>query len=102
MTAAGLKGNFNFVRTALDPMLVCFCHPTTDRDIDECIREGARSVEDIGDMCGAGTGCGACRDELREMLERAGVGADGDRPAEEATAARCSRGLVSLRSRQAA
>lgn len=60
-------------------MLVCLCHPATDRTVEACIREGARSVEDIGSMCGAGQGCGACVDDLRERLERAGLGGDSDR-----------------------
>lgn len=61
-------------------MLVCLCHPATDRNIDACIREGARSVEDIGAMCGAGQGCGACVDDLRQRLERAGLGGEVDAP----------------------
>jgi bacterioferritin-associated ferredoxin len=77
-------------------MIVCLCHPATDRDVESCIRDGARSVEDIGEMCGAGTGCGACRDELREKLERSGIGGESDRPRD------CSMGLVQVRSRQAA
>jgi bacterioferritin-associated ferredoxin len=79
-------------------MLVCLCHPANERDIDECIRDGARSVEDIGEMCGAGTGCGACREELRERLERSGICGDSDR----ATPRGCTSALVPLRSRQAA
>jgi bacterioferritin-associated ferredoxin len=75
-------------------VLVCICHPANDRDIDECIREGARTVEDVGAMCGAGTGCGACRDELRERLERAGAGDEADRPRLE-----CVGGPVQLRIR---
>jgi len=82
-------------------MLVCLCHPASERDIDGCIRDGARSVEDIGEMCGAGTGCGACLDELRERLERAGVDGDADQRATAATAG-CSQQLVSLRSSKAA
>jgi bacterioferritin-associated ferredoxin len=84
-------------------MLVCLCHPASERQIESCIQEGARSVEDIGEMCGAGTGCGACRDELRECLERAGFGDDADRAGVRSDPpAGCPGGLVSLRSRQAA
>jgi bacterioferritin-associated ferredoxin len=78
-------------------MLVCLCHPTNDRDVEECIREGARTVEDVGEMCGAGTGCGACRDDLRERLERAGAGDESDRQAGSG----CAPELVRIRSRQA-
>ena len=41
------------------PMLVCLCHPASDRDIDAVIEDGARTVQDVGRKCGAGTGCGA-------------------------------------------
>jgi len=49
------------------------CHPTSDRDVDAIIDEGARTVEEISRRCGAGTGCGACVDELRERLQAKGA-----------------------------
>jgi bacterioferritin-associated ferredoxin len=49
------------------------CHPTSDRDVDAIIDEGARTVEEIGRRCGAGTGCGVCVDELRERLNAKGA-----------------------------
>lgn len=55
-------------------MIVCLCHPTSDRDVDAIIDDGARTVEDIGRRCGAGTGCGACVDELRDRLTAKGAG----------------------------
>ena len=54
-------------------MLVCLCHPTSHRDLDSIIDEGARTVEEIGRRCGAGTGCGACVDDLRERLSTKGA-----------------------------
>jgi bacterioferritin-associated ferredoxin len=54
-------------------MIVCMCHPTSDRDVDAIIDDGARSVEDIGRRCGAGTGCGACVEDLRERLVAKGA-----------------------------
>jgi bacterioferritin-associated ferredoxin len=71
-------------------MIVCACHPTSDRDVDAVIDDGARTVEDIGRRCGAGTGCGACIDELRDRLVAKGAnGCPRD----------CASDLVSLRSR---
>jgi bacterioferritin-associated ferredoxin len=58
-------------------MIVCVCHPTSDRDVDAIIDDGARTVEEISRRCGAGTGCGACVDELRERLVAKGTGACG-------------------------
>ncbi len=55
-------------------MIVCLCHPTSDRDVDAMIDDGARTVEEISRRCGAGTGCGACLGELRERLESRGAG----------------------------
>jgi len=49
------------------------CFPTSDRDVDHAIEEGARTVAEIGRRCGAGTGCGACVDELRDRLSAKGT-----------------------------
>jgi len=54
-------------------VLVCLCHPASNREIDSVIDEGARTVEEIGQRCGAGTGCGACVDDLRERLSAKGA-----------------------------
>ncbi len=70
-------------------MLICLCHPTSNRDVDNVIDEGARTVEEIGQRCGAGTGCGACVDELRGRLEQKGA---------NGCARDCAADLVSLRS----
>ena len=72
-------------------MIVCLCHPTSERDVDAIIDEGARTVEDIGRRCGAGTGCGACVGELRERLQAKGAGSACTRD--------CATDLVALRSR---
>ena len=49
-------------------MLVCHCHRVCDRAIRECIDTGARSVEDVGRACGAGTGCGGCHATIGALL----------------------------------
>lgn len=56
-------------------MIVCLCHPTSERDLDAIIDDGARTVEEVGRRCGAGTGCGACLDEVRERLTAKGASA---------------------------
>ncbi|HUJ61731.1 MAG TPA: (2Fe-2S)-binding protein [Kofleriaceae bacterium] len=71
-------------------MIVCLCYPTSDRELDAIIDEGARTVEEIGRRCGAGTGCGNCLAELRERIEARGM---------NACAADCAAPLVSIRSR---
>jgi bacterioferritin-associated ferredoxin len=73
----------------IHPVLVCLCHPTSDRDLDAVIDDGARTVQEIGQRCGAGTGCGSCVDELRDRLVSKGAnGCSRD----------CAQDLVSLRS----
>ena len=59
-------------------MIVCMCHPISDRDVDAIIDDGARTVEEISRRCGAGTGCGACVEELRERLVAKGAGCSRD------------------------
>src|SRR5262245_5392792 len=68
-------------------VLVCLCHPTSDRDLDAVIDDGARTVQEIGERCGAGTGCGACVGELRDRLASKGASCSRD----------CAQDLVSLR-----
>jgi bacterioferritin-associated ferredoxin len=53
-------------------MFVCLCHVTTDSEVRRVIDRGARTVDEVGDACGAGTGCGACRSQIHDMLEAAG------------------------------
>jgi bacterioferritin-associated ferredoxin len=51
-------------------MLVCHCLRVFDKSIRECVRSGAVTADEVGDMCGAGTGCGGCRDSIEEIVER--------------------------------
>ena len=70
-------------------MIVCDCTGTTDATIRALAREGVTKVSEIGQRCGAGTGCGACLDELRDRLAQKGAnGCPRD----------CAADLVSLRS----
>ncbi|MGH3328078.1 MAG: (2Fe-2S)-binding protein [Streptomycetales bacterium] len=52
-------------------MYVCICHGVTERDIRREVAAGARSVEEIGDRCRAGTGCGSCVDRVCALLSEA-------------------------------
>jgi bacterioferritin-associated ferredoxin len=49
-------------------MYVCVCHAVTENEVNAEIALGARSVDEIGERCGAGTGCGMCREKLRALL----------------------------------
>lgn len=49
-------------------MVVCLCKRATDRDIADAIDDGARSVDEVGEACGAGTGCGCCRGYIHDQI----------------------------------
>lgn len=50
-------------------MLVCHCHAVNDRTIRDAIRRGACSVQEVGEACGAATGCGGCHAEVEGIVE---------------------------------
>ena len=49
-------------------MYVCVCHAVTENEVNAEVAFGARSVAEIGERCGAGTGCGMCHEKLRALL----------------------------------
>lgn len=50
-------------------MYACICRGVTQTEVRACVvHDGASSVDDIGEKCGAGTGCGMCHDRLQAML----------------------------------
>jgi bacterioferritin-associated ferredoxin len=50
-------------------MIVCLCEGVSEREIRGVIARGARCVESIRRACGAGAGCGTCRETLEDMLD---------------------------------
>lgn len=54
-------------------MYACICCAVTEPQVHTTILAGARTVEEIGDRCGAGTSCGSCLDRLCDMLDDAAV-----------------------------
>jgi bacterioferritin-associated ferredoxin len=50
-------------------VLVCHCLRVFDRTIRECVRGGARTADDVSDECGAGTGCGGCRESIEAIVD---------------------------------
>jgi bacterioferritin-associated ferredoxin len=51
-------------------LLICHCVRVCDRDIRECVRAGARTTDDVGRSCGAGTRCGGCREAIESIVQR--------------------------------
>ena len=52
-------------------MYICICNAITDKAVEKCAQEGARSVEDLSARLGVGTGCGRCLECARELLVEA-------------------------------
>lgn len=52
-------------------MYTCICLGVTEDDVVEVIDAGARDEEEVGERCGAGTGCGSCLDRICELLRAA-------------------------------
>jgi nitrite reductase (NADH) large subunit len=51
-----------------DDAQVCNCHRVPKGRIVGCIRSGCTSVQAIGQMCQAGTGCGSCQPLLGDLI----------------------------------
>ncbi|MCM2278258.1 MAG: (2Fe-2S)-binding protein [Oligoflexia bacterium] len=48
--------------------LICFCHTVSFRQLQQAIRAGARTFEDLQERTRCSTGCGGCAWEVREIL----------------------------------
>ena len=51
-------------------MIVCLCEGITERDVEEAAHHGARSLDRLARVTGAGTCCGSCHSALRNVLAR--------------------------------
>ena len=52
-------------------MYACVCFCITEEEIADEISAGARTEEDLGERCGAGTSCGTCVERLGCLIEEA-------------------------------
>ena len=60
-------------------MVVCHCRAVSDRAIAATLASGARSVEQVGAHCGAGTRCGGCVPVIEALLLVTRSAQDADR-----------------------
>jgi bacterioferritin-associated ferredoxin len=60
-----LKVDFNFRKA----MIVCVCRRVSDQQIRAAVAAGARTVEEVGACCRAGTGCGACHEVIEGLIQ---------------------------------
>lgn len=51
-------------------MYVCLCNNVNERLVTELVEQGATTVEAVGEVCGAGTSCGSCKDEIEKVIAR--------------------------------
>jgi bacterioferritin-associated ferredoxin len=49
-------------------MYICLCRVVTRTTIEEAIAEGARTVQEVGERCAAGTDCGKCQRTIQRLL----------------------------------
>jgi bacterioferritin-associated ferredoxin len=52
-------------------MYACVCFSVTEEEVGEEVARGARTEEELGDRCGAGTSCGTCVERLGCLIEAA-------------------------------
>jgi bacterioferritin-associated ferredoxin len=50
-------------------MFVCVCKAVSEREVRECIAGGATSRAAVTKACEAGGVCGACHQQIEEMVE---------------------------------
>ncbi len=53
-----------------ETVTVCTCIGVTDKDIEEAVKKGDRTWEDLQKRTKIGTGCGECREEAQELLHQ--------------------------------
>lgn len=53
-----------------EAVTVCTCIGVTDKDIEEAVKQGDRTWEDLQKRTKIGTGCGECREEAQELLHQ--------------------------------
>lgn len=55
---------------AEEAVTVCTCIGVTDKDIEEAVKQGDRSWDDLQKRTKIGTGCGECQEEAKELLHQ--------------------------------
>lgn len=50
--------------------IICHCFEVSRKEIENAIREkGLKTVEEVGEVTNAGTGCGGCQEQIQEILD---------------------------------
>ena len=51
-------------------MFVCICYAVTQTELEAEVLAGACTERQIGERCGAGTGCGGCVEKICAILRQ--------------------------------
>jgi bacterioferritin-associated ferredoxin len=54
-------------------VIVCICRGICERRLEALVAAGARTVEQVEQLCGAGGDCGACLSEVERIVDRGAV-----------------------------
>ena len=50
--------------------IICHCFEVSREEIENAIRgKGLKTVEEVGEVTNAGTGCGGCQEQIQEILD---------------------------------
>jgi len=49
-------------------VFACICHAVTDDEVAIAVGMGAATVEAVGSVTGAGTGCGSCQNHIKDLI----------------------------------
>jgi bacterioferritin-associated ferredoxin len=52
-------------------VFACICNAVTDDQVGAAIERGADTVEAVGSVTDAGTGCGSCWDHIEDLIAEA-------------------------------
>lgn len=51
-------------------MYLCICNAITERDVENHLRQGVATLEELRDRLGIADGCGGCREDAERLLRR--------------------------------
>lgn len=54
-----------------DDDILCNCFGVTITEVEEAIKNGADTVEKVGEVTSAGTGCGCCQLGIQKLIDKA-------------------------------
>ena len=52
-----------------DEDIICTCYDVSVKDVKDAYANGAKTMDEIGEVTKAGTLCGACIADIEELLE---------------------------------